>query len=295
MLGDEEVVDHVPIDDDESLYTTPTRTIVHREGTFLRDESVEEFSNDVDRLVANEGRRKTKLTFEYGPSDTREFAVSNNTAESVLPTVLAGVLRATGTLRNDETVIQSYRFSELTVVVTTKRLFKHVGAAVWDEDYEAFSYEPVTGLRTEDGSVATRIVLEMADGTERLKVPQEAARSLREHLERAICAFHDVESIAALRARAGEGGDVETDDAPLSDDLEPLRAEADGETTTAEPTDTEGAAEFDDSPFEPPEHVEDSVEEQLAELREALEHQRDLLEEHTVLLERIERALTRDR
>lgn len=288
VLGDEEEVARVPLGDDETLFTTPTRTLVHREGTFLRDESVDEFSNRIDRLSVNEGRRKTQITFGYDTADDRTLTIANRSLESALPSILTGVLVATNALEPGERVVQSYRFKELTVVISNRRLFKHVGAAVWDAEYEAFEYDRVTGVRAEEGSVATQIVLEFHDGTERLKVPQNASRSLREHLERAVCAFHGVDSIAALRAMAADAADEDSPDpeeATLADDIEPLS------------TGTDDAAEEDEftATFEPPETVLSDADEELAALREAIEHQSELLKRQQAILERIERSLSANR
>lgn len=289
-LGDEEVVARVPLGSDETLYTTPSRTIIHREGTFLKDESVEEFSNSVERLSLREGRRKSRLEFVYASQEDRELTVAKRSIESVLPTVLNGVLAATNVLDAPESVIQSYRFNELTVVVTNQRLLKHVGSAVWDADFESLHFEDVTGLRVEKGSVATQIVLESTAGTERLKVPRDDSRSLREHLERAICAFHDVDSIAELRATSGvEAPEEDAEANQLSDELEPLRTDFEGEE------DQIADDGFDSSPFEPAANLDGDLEEQLASLRETLQRQAELLEHQTQMLERIEQALTRDR
>lgn len=289
LLGEEEVSEQVPLGDDDALYLTPTRTLVHRAGTFLREESVEEYSNRVSRLTLNEGRRKARLGFAYTDREDRELSMSRRHVDSALPTILTGILAATNTIEDDESVVQSYRSGELTVVVTTQRLFKHVGAAIWDDEYEFFPYQDIIGLRIEEGTVATQIVIEQANATERLKVPHDVARSLREHLERTLCAFHGVDSVAELRAAAGTTDrEPERSDPELASGLDPL---------TVDQTDRPSSPreEFEKTPFEPPARVEGSIEEQLAELQATIEEHSKVLERHTETLRRIERALTRDR
>jgi len=70
--------------------------------------------------------------------------------------VLAGVLSATGVTDPGESVIQTFRFSELTLVVTSERLVKHVGSAVWDEEFEEFAYADITDLDFEGGPLQPR-------------------------------------------------------------------------------------------------------------------------------------------
>jgi len=45
----------------------------------------------------------------------------------VLHPVLAGVLNGNGITDPGETVVKTYRFSELTLIITSDRLVKHIG------------------------------------------------------------------------------------------------------------------------------------------------------------------------
>lgn len=289
LIGDERIIERVALDSDETLFTTPSRAITYRESSFLSDESVEEFPTDVDRFAIEDGPRNASIIFEYPTSEDRELTVSVERLPEVIPAVLGSVLLATDTLDPDETVIETYRFNELTLVITERRLLKHIGTAVWGQDFDAIDYDDVTGLRTEEGTVATQLVLHTAGVAERLKVPQESARAVITYLEEAICAHHGVSSIDAL---GGPGDDqAEEDDAaePLLKDLEPLRMGG----SRADPT--ERTDSFDSSEFEPPKRLHHRLEAQLAELTEAMERQQALLEQQHERLERIEEALNRDR
>ena len=106
-----------------------------------------------------------------------------------------------------------FRFSELTLVVTDRQLLKHIGNVTWDADYEAFSFDDVTGLEFEEGSVATAVVLSFNDRPERIKAPSEQAPMVRKTLEEALFAYHEVSSLAELNAKVGADPEESTDDA----------------------------------------------------------------------------------
>jgi len=125
----------------------------------------------------------------------------------VLHPVLAGVLSATGVTDPGESVIQTFRFSELTLVVTSERLVKHVGSAVWDEEFEEFAYADITDLDFEEGTVATAVVLTHGGRSERFKAPNESARAVRETLVDAVCAYHGVDSLEEFRVTVADQGD----------------------------------------------------------------------------------------
>jgi hypothetical protein len=121
--------------------------------------------------------------------------------DSALHPVLAGTLNATGVTDGGETVLETFRFSELTLVITSDRLVKHIGNAVWDEEFEEYHYDGVTDLAFEEGNVATTVVLTHDGRRERFKAPNERARELRERLTGAVLSHHGVDSLAALRER----------------------------------------------------------------------------------------------
>jgi hypothetical protein len=212
-LGAEEsVLTRVPLGGDDALLVTSQRTLVYRAEGLLSEESIEEFPHDAERLAVSVGRRNAKLTMEYGLDGEQTLKVPVKRLSTVLEHLLAGVLDATGVV--DEEVTHVFRFSELTLVVTTKRIVKHVGEPVWDEDFEQHHYDEVTDLTFEEGSVATSVVLGLGDRQERFKAPNEKARAVREGIESALLSFYQVESLEELRVR--QQTDDEADDS--SDD-----------------------------------------------------------------------------
>ncbi|WP_144922153.1 DUF7115 domain-containing protein [Halorubrum salsamenti] len=206
-VGDEEIVAEVPLGGADRLAVTPTQTLVYRGDGLLSDESVAEYPHDVERIAVSTGRRKAKLTLGYGLDGDETISVPAKRADDVLHPILAGVLSATGVTDPGESVIQTFRFSELTLVVTSDRLVKHVGSAVWDEEFEEFSYADLTDLDFEEGTVATAIVLTHDGRSERFKAPNESARAVRETLVDAVCAYHGVDSLEEFRVTVADEGD----------------------------------------------------------------------------------------
>jgi len=205
-LGEESIETAVSLGSEDVVCFTPSRTLLYRGEGLLSDEGVDVFAHDVERLDVSEGRRKTEFVFEY--VDGKEsFTVPSDRTGDVLEQVLAGVLGAAGVTDPDEAVVGVFRFSELTLVVTDSRLVKHIGAHVWDADYEEFPYDAVTGLAFEEGSVATQVVLSTGGHPERIKAPSDQAPRLRETLERALFSYHGVDSLAALNEALGEDDD----------------------------------------------------------------------------------------
>jgi|AntDeeMetagen134_2_1112570.scaffolds.fasta_scaffold01566_7 hypothetical protein len=199
-LDGETVAATVPLGGEDQLYITPTRTLIYRADGLLSDESVEEYPHDAERLTVSEGRRKTQFSLDYPVDGTREFKLPSNRGDDALHPVLAGIMNAGGITDPGETVLSTYRFSELTLVVTSERLVKHIGAAVWDEDYEEFHYDDVTDLTFEEGSVATQIVLAIEGRQQRIKAPNDQASEVESTLSEALTAYHGVDSIEELRA-----------------------------------------------------------------------------------------------
>ncbi|MFP8954294.1 hypothetical protein ACLI4Z_15200 [Natrialbaceae archaeon A-arb3/5] len=206
-LDGEEIAARVSLGGEDELFITPTSTLVYRAEGLLSDESVDEYAHDADRLTLSEGRRKTKFSLEYPLEGTQEFTVPSSKTDAALHPVLAGVLNGNGITETGETVSQTYRFSELTLIITSERLVKHIGGAVWDEDYEEYHFGDVTNLSFEDGSVATQIVLAVDGRPQRIKAPNEEANDLRERLKRALFEYHDVTSLEELNEVIGEDED----------------------------------------------------------------------------------------
>ncbi|MCT9097470.1 hypothetical protein [Haloarchaeobius sp. HME9146] len=256
-LAGEDVAAEVSLGGENVLYVTPTRTLIYQSEGFLSDESVDEYPHEAERLTVKEGRRKTRITLEYSLDGERDFTVPANVSESVVHPVLAGVLNASGVTNPGETVTQTFRFSELTVVITSERLVKHVGGAVWDEDYEEYHFADVTGLSFEDGSVATQVVLEVDGRPERIKIANDRAAEVKEYLQQSLFAYYDVRSLDALND-AVRPEEVDEDERPspidFGEGVDPLDA-----GNTVQPDEV-------DVPAEPP---AESAEELLEETQHA--------------------------
>ncbi len=225
-LDGEEVSTRVPLGGEDELFVTPSRTLLYRGDGLLSDESVEEYPHSADRLALSEGRRKARVTLEYALEGDREFTVPAKRTASVLHPVLAGVLGGNDVTDPDETVLETYRFSELTVIVTSDRLVKHIGEAVWDGDFEQYHYDDVTNLSFEPGSVATQIVLE-ADGRQhRIKAPNDSADDVSERLKRALFEYHGVDSLDELNDRLAPEREEPADDPSeaFASGVDPLEA-----------------------------------------------------------------------
>ena len=230
-LGGEEIQAGVSLGDEDAVCFTPTRALVYSGDGLISDEGVDEYPLEVERLGLKRGRRKTKFVFQY-IDGRRSFSVPSKRGEDVLERLLEGVLRIESVLDERESVAGVYLFSELTLVVAEKRVVKHVGEALWDEDYEVYDFAEVTGLEFERTSVATRIVLDIRGHPQRVKVPNDDAALLRRTLQEALFEFHDVESLEKLNRRLGEDDEVddvaatdETDDLTFGSDIDPLVTE----------------------------------------------------------------------
>lgn len=223
VLGGEDVAAHVPLKGEDALFVTPSRTLLYTAEGLLSDESVTEFDHDAERIEVSSGRRKGKIVLDYGLEGDAEIGVPSSKVNDALHPILAGVLNAAGVTEPGETVKRTYRFSELTLVVTSHRVVKHIGGAVWDEEFEEVPFEDVTGLGVEEGNVASQLVLETTGRTQRIKAPNEEFRDVRETVEEAVFAFHDVASadeFAALMAADEDAEEVEASP-EVSFDAEP--------------------------------------------------------------------------
>ncbi len=230
-LGDEDIETAVSLGDEDVVCFTQSRTLLYRGEGLLSDEGVEVFSHDVETLEISEGRRKTKFVLEY-VDGTESFTIPGRRSEAVLERLLDGVLTTAGVIEAAESIAGVFEFSELTLALTDARLLKHVGTPVWDADFEEYPYADVTGLSFEEGSVATQVVLAVDGRPERIKAPNDDAPMVREALEKALFAYHDVSSLEELNAAVGEdeAEDDENDqsggdDIGLSDGISPLVGE----------------------------------------------------------------------
>lgn len=236
-LDDEEAVATVPLGGDDILVVTPSRTLVYRAEGLLSDESVEEYPHGAERVTVSQGRRKAKLTVDYGLDGERTVSLPAKRLDDALHPVLAGTLSAAGITDPGESALRTFRFSELTLVITSARVVKHVGTAVWDSDYEEFHYEDVTDLGFEEGSVATSVVLTVDGRQERFKAPNEEARAVQEALVDALCDYYDVASLEEFRLA------VEPDEEEPQESRDPTDFGEGPDPLSAEPAEAEQVAE----------------------------------------------------
>jgi hypothetical protein len=229
-LGDEDVAAHVSLKGEDALFVTPTRTLLYTADGLLSDEEVQEFSHDAEGVEVSEGRRKAKITLDYGLDGEETFSLPAASLDEALHPILAGVLNAAGVTEPGETVTHTYRFSELTLVVTSNRVVKHVGAAAWSTDYEEIAFETVTGIDTEEGNVSSQLVLETTGRTERIKAPNEQFRAVREAVEEALFAYHGVSNAAELQqASGGESEPTGSEEVSFGEGVDPIDTSGVGE------------------------------------------------------------------
>lgn len=210
-LEDESAVAEVDLGGDDTLAVTPTRTLIYRAEGLLSDEAVEEYPHNAERLTLSEGRRKAKLTMEYGLDGTETLSLPASRIDDALFPILAGVINAAGITEPGESVLQTFRFSEITLIVTSRQVVKHIGAPVWTEDFETYEYDAITDVAFEEGSVATTVVLTHDGRQDRFKIPSDDARAVRESIVDAVCAFHEIDTIAELREQVAEAADDDPD------------------------------------------------------------------------------------
>ena len=197
-LADERRMTSVNVGGDDRVYVTPPKTLVYRAAGLFSSESIEEFPHDVGRFDVSADRREATFAFEY-EHGVEAFSAPRERIETILPPVLAGVLRTTGLIDEDERIEESYRFGERTLVVTDRRLLTSVGEAVWDREHDSYDYDRITDLRFEDD---LRIDV---DGRPRyIELTGDGRREAYETLEDALCAYHGVASIDQLADGADE-------------------------------------------------------------------------------------------
>ena len=253
-LDGEPSVAQVQLGGEDVLVVTPSRTVVYRADGLLSDESIESYPHDAERVDLSVGRRKAKLTLDYGLDGSETLGFPAKRVEGVLHPILAGVISAAGITEAGETVHKTFRFSDLTLIVTSRRVIKHIGSAVWDSDFEAFAYSGLTDVDFEEGSVATSIVLTHNGRQNRFKTPNSDARAVREAIVEAVCEFHGVTSIEELREAMANQEDADgeaaapesVDRLDFGDGPDPLSAEpGELESTPMNATQTESTVDED--------------------------------------------------
>jgi len=251
-LDDEQVAAQVPLGGEDILFVTRTRTLIYRADGLLSDESVEEYSHEAERIEISEGRRKSAVELDYGIDGEEKFKVPSNRLYEALHPVLAGILNAADVTGAEETVKQTYQFSELTLVITSERVVKHVGAAVWDEDYEEYHFDDVTELDVEEGSVSSQIIIESDGRPQRIKTPSDQTREVRERIQQALLDYYDAASYEEFAsAQGGEADDdseaEEDADADRGHENDPLAGGVDPINANPPELDDDGAIIDDDA------------------------------------------------
>jgi hypothetical protein len=217
-LDGEEVAADVDLGGDDALFVTPTRTLIYRSEGLLSDESVESYSHEAESLSISEGRRKTRITLDHPIDGVEDFTLPSGAADEAIPAILAGVLRANDVIDEGEAVVDSYLFSELTLVITDDRLVKHVGETVWDLEFEEYPFADVTGVYAEQGSVATQIIVDVDGRAERIKTPSDRSREVRETLEDALRRHHGLKPDEDLNDALGPAEPAEPEPESAGDD-----------------------------------------------------------------------------
>lgn len=298
VLDGEDVAAHVPLKGEDALFVTPSRTLLYTAEGLLSDESVTEYEHDAERVEVQQGRRKTKIVLDYGLEGQAEIPVPGSRVNDALHPILAGVLNAAGVTEPGETVKRTYRFSELTLVVTSHRVVKHIGGAVWDHEFEEVPFTDVTGIGVEEGNVASQVVLETTGRTQRIKAPNEEFRDVRETIEDALFAYHNVSNAAEFQAVVGEdeaepesesAGPVSFDEPELQMNTRTETADrAESNVVQSEPEESDALAEsgFERATTKVQPQVDaaavraelDALEDELAAQEAALREQRDRIE-----------------
>lgn len=279
VLGDETVTEAVSLKGEDALYLTPSRTIYYGAEGFLSDESVETYPHDAERIELAEKRRKATITFDYGTDGDGLLNIPESAIENALYPILTEVFRSTGVIDTEETVEGTYRFGELTLVVTSRRLVKHVGTAVWDQEYVTVPFDDIQGITTEEGNVSSQLVVTTPGRTERIKTPNEGFRAVDETVREAVYAYYDVSDQASFEAALRTD---ETDEGDADD------AESDSKQSKS-PDDSEPAAEDEEVVFVSASGIDPSA------LKTELEALEAAIDEQAALIESQQEALSKQR
>ncbi len=253
-VGDTTAIEIIDIGGGDVIAVTPHETYLYRSDGLLSDESLETYPHEVERITDKEGRRKHSITL-YEMNAEHSFTIPARSAATVIEALLEGILRTTDVITADETVQTQFRFSELTLVVTDAQLLKHIGSAIWNDDFEAYPYADLTNLDFEEGNIATQVVVGVDDRQHRIKVPNEHAGRVREEIQSAVFEYHSVSSLGGLRAKiTPDDHDTNTDTDTETDTDDDAHATADADTPedTAGDTSESEAATGADTPEETP-------------------------------------------
>lgn len=275
LVDEDELIDDVALDGHRSLYVTPAKAVTFRERSLFTEESVDVYPTDIDRLLLEEGKRQSTVTFEYPDGQSSSLELPTEAMAPALKALLASATRATGAIPTDETILDLYRFNELTVILTDRRLLKHVGWAMWAASHDQIDYTDVRNIRVEQGQVSTGVNIDTDDGSDRLKIPHDTADDFVARLKSAVCDFHGIDDIGVLRGDPDAG---KPDPEPDLDRLRPLSVGDPDEDDTDEFPDDRFTLASDHAIDERIDELETAIERQEAELeslRQALEELRD--------------------
>lgn len=281
----------VPLGGDDKLLLTPTRTLVYRAEGLLSGESVEEYSHDAERVSVSEGRRKSTIRLDHGIDGESEFTIPSSRLDDALSSVLSGVLSVKGVTTEDEALEEVYRLGELTVIITEQRVIKHIGPDVWDEEFEEYEFEDVTGLDIEEGEVSSQILVRADGRPQRIKIPTSEAREVRERIERTLLDYHGVDSLAEFIRHVTPDDDTPQGEPDSSEETpDPVNQPKEDSPVTVPDTDPISLRDSNNTTGEPTD-----IETEIMELREAVDRQNELLESFGDTIEQLIDELRRGR
>lgn len=287
-LDDEEAVATVRLSGDDAVVFTPTRSLLYEAEGLISDESVSEFPHDVQTLTVRSGRRKVTIRFTYPIAGDRQLSVPKDALDAVLHYLLAGVLNAKGITGPGEAIRAVFRFNELTVVISSDRVVTNVGDHVWDQDYDEYPFDELTGIGFEEGSVATQIVLYVNGRSQRIKAPNDRVAEVKRALQEAVFEYYDVESMAEFEAAvAGDDASPEAEDVGFDFEagIDPLTTGGGEEDDGPEPVEIDDAGDWPYSDDPEPTDDEADLAAVLSELEVALDAQQDALDRQRAALE----------
>ena len=279
-LEDEDVLATVNLAGDDKLIITPTRSLLYEAEGILSDESVTEYPHDIQQINVTRGRRKATIELTYALEGTKSLRVPKSSLDSVIHYLLAGVLNARSITNPGEVVHAVYLFNELTVVVSSERLVTNIGTSVWDDEYDEYRFEDLTGLEFEEGDVAMQVVLYVNGRSQRIKAPVSQAEKIRHDLQSVIFDYHGVSTMAELvdlfdGPVTDESESVDEAGYPFDEAVEPLAFDGEDDLEAVEVTPETTATETDQVREETLAEIEDA----LAELQQSVTNQKRLLDE----------------
>ena len=286
-LDDEEVVATIRLSGNDAIVVTPTRSLLYEAEGLISDESVSEYPHNVQTLAVRSGRRKATIRCSYPIDGDRQLSVPKDSLDSVLHYLLAGVLNVKGITEPGETVRAVFRFNELTVVITSNRVVTNVGDSVWDQEYDQYPFDELTGISFEEGSVATQIVLYVNGRSQRIKAPNDRVAKVKRALQEAVFEYYDVDSMAAFEAAvAGEDDPGEAEDVGFDFErgLDPLTTGAE-EDDGPDPVEISGPGDWPYSEETTTAEDDPVLTDVLAEFERALDAQQDALDRQRAALD----------